>query len=75
LSSKGKEGHGKVIDEQASEGKKRGILDDPKSSDDDQERPEPEIGKALDQENTLKASNKFECYGTAQASHKIRGFT
>jgi hypothetical protein len=63
-------GTDKVIDEQASEVKKRGILDDHKSSNDDQERPKAEIGKALDLE-MLKASDEFEYYGMAQASQKI----
>lgn len=67
-----REKKGKV--EEQCTGKKRGILDDPESSDEEKEGPANDDDVALDPE-TLKASDEFEYYGTARASHKIRGFT
>lgn len=69
-----REKKGKVDAEQPAGSKKRGILDDPESSGDEQERPEADDGVTLDPES-LKASDEFEYYGTARASHKVRGFT
>lgn len=59
-------------EERPTGGKKRGILDDVESSDEEAEQ-DTANDVALDPE-TLKASDEFEYYGTVRASHKIRGF-
>jgi len=62
-----------------SKGQKRGILDDPESDNNDDDvadKPEDENGKlekSVDP-NTVKASDEFEYFGTARASHKVKGF-
>ena len=53
-------------------GRKRGILDDPES---ENEEPESNVVEDLSDPESVKASDEFEYYGTARASHKIRGFT
>ena len=58
-------------------GQKRGILDDPESSDDD-DRDDPDVhgpaeDRALDPE-AIKASDEFEYLASISASHKVRSF-
>jgi hypothetical protein len=56
-------------------GKKRGILDDPESSDEENlAGTRDDMDQSMDPEN-VKASDEFEYYGSARTSHKIRGFT
>ena len=55
-------------------GKKRGILDDSESSGDEKDGTTNDDDIVLEPD-ALKASDEFEYYGTARASHKIRGFT
>jgi len=69
-----REKKGKVDEHQPEVGKKRGLLDDPESSEEEKEGLVNDDDTVLDPE-TLKASDEFEYYGTARASHKIRGFT
>ena len=52
--------------------KKRGILDDPDS---EEEETELEIVDDPSDPLLIKASDEFEYYGTVRASHKVRGFT
>lgn len=55
-------------------GRKRGILDDPESSGDENDKNEDTANDvSLDPELT-KASDEFEYFGTIRASHKLRGF-
>jgi U3 small nucleolar RNA-associated protein 12 len=54
-------------------GRKRGILDDAESSDEEKEAGDDAV-PSMDPDS-VKASDEFEYYGTARASHKIRGFT
>lgn len=57
-----------------SKGPKRGMLDDPVSEDEKETTEEPTADEALDPE-IIKASDEFEYFGTARASHKVKGFT
>lgn len=55
-------------------GQKRGILDDPESEDEHvQEDDKPSLEQELSPEQ-IKASDEFEYFGTARASHKVKGF-
>mmetsp|Transcript_20281 Transcript_20281/g.56409 ORF Transcript_20281/g.56409 Transcript_20281/m.56409 type:complete len:1101 (+) Transcript_20281:216-3518(+) len=61
-----------------SKGQKRGILDDPESdneNDDKAARDEnsTKLDKSLDPD-VIKASDEFEYFGTVRASHKLKGF-
>jgi U3 small nucleolar RNA-associated protein 12 len=60
------------VDEEP-KGRKRGILDDAESSDEEKEAGDDTV-PSMDPED-VKASDEFEYYGTARASHKMRGFT
>ena len=59
-----------------SKGQKRGMLDDPEPDEDVADQKEDGISKlekSLDPDN-VKASDEFEFFGTARASHKVKGF-
>ncbi len=61
---------------QKAKGQKRGILDDPESDNDENDKNEDEVTKldqSLDPE-MVKASDEFEYFGTVRASHKVKGF-
>ncbi len=61
---------------QKAKGQKRGILDDPESDNDENDKEEDEVtklDKSLDPE-MVKASDEFEYFGTVRASHKVKGF-
>jgi U3 small nucleolar RNA-associated protein 12 len=70
-----REKKGKSISDETKpkKGNKRGILDDPESSADEDDAPADSMNESLDPE-LIKASDEFEYYGTARATHKIRGF-
>lgn len=69
-----REKKGKVDEDQSTVGTKRGILDDPEPDEEEQGEPSIDDDNTIDPES-LKASDEFEYYGTARASHKIRGFS
>ena len=52
-------------------GPKRGLLDDPESE--EEKEAVPSMDESLDPE-IIKASDEFEYFGTARASHKVKGF-
>lgn len=57
-------------------GRKRGMLDDPASENEDREADNEDmtkLEKSLDP-GLLKASDEFEYFGTVRASHKVKGF-
>ena len=55
-------------------GNKRGLLDDPESEEEHpNSAPESTLEQSLDPE-MIKASDEFEYYATARASHKVKGF-
>jgi len=65
-----------IEDRHKHKGPKRGILDDPESDDDNMNKVEDEnlkLDKSLDPD-MVKASDEFEYFGTARASHKVKGF-
>ena len=68
-----REKKGKVDEHQSKVGKKRGILDDPEPTEEEEGEASIENDNTDDPES-LKASDEFEYYGTARASHKVRGF-
>ena len=49
-------------------------MDDPEPTEEEEGEPSIENDNTEDSES-LKASDEFEYYGTARASHKVRGFT
>jgi U3 small nucleolar RNA-associated protein 12 len=60
--------------ESRSKGQKRGMLDDSESEDEILQDSEKEsMDQALSPEK-IKASDEFEYFGTARASHKVKGF-
>jgi WD40 repeat protein len=61
--------------ESQSQGPKRGMLDDPESEDEKGANAAGELNmdQSLDPE-MIKASDEFEYFGTARASHKVKGF-
>ena len=64
------------ISTQKNKGQKRGMLDDSESDNDVTDKQEDEnskLEKTVDP-NMVKASDEFEYFGTARASHKVKGF-
>ena len=54
--------------------KKRGILDDPESDDEDKEDGAKEGPLVVEDHEAIKAMDEFEFRGTVRSSHKIRSF-